>query len=91
MALSGIRSPTTYHKAMDFLKDLGYVKYRPSYHPVKGSEVSLLGVTTIPTNDHDLNQDCPSFHQPLNNDDKDLDKETHDLVKGDKDAVDSNQ
>ena len=44
MMLSGIRSPTTYHKAMCQLKALGYVKYRPSYHPVEGSEVSLVGI-----------------------------------------------
>lgn len=47
MMLSRIRSCTTYHKAMRDLRDFGYLKYRPSYHPVKGSEVSLLDVSNL--------------------------------------------
>ena len=43
MNLSRIRSTATYHKTMGELKNLGYVRYRPSYHPTEGSKVSLLG------------------------------------------------
>jgi len=42
MMLSRIRSKTTYHKTISELIEMGYISYRPSYHPVKGSSVSLL-------------------------------------------------
>ena len=38
MISSRIRSRATYHKTMTELKNWGYVRYRPSYHPVEGSE-----------------------------------------------------
>lgn len=41
MTLSRIRSITTYHKTITDLVNLGYIGYRPSYHPVKASIVSL--------------------------------------------------
>jgi hypothetical protein len=50
---------------MSELKDLGYLMYRPSYHPVEGSEVSLLPVSTSFAKDRDLNQVGLPFHQPL--------------------------
>jgi hypothetical protein len=42
MAASRIQSRATYHKIMKDLQAFGYVKYTPSYHPVKGSAVSLV-------------------------------------------------
>jgi hypothetical protein len=91
MMLSGIRSPTTYHKAMCHLKDLGYVKYRPSYHPVEGSEVSLLGVTPFSVNDRDLNQDSPSFHRTLDEEVRNLDQNSNDHKQGEKNAIGTNR
>ena len=42
MMLSRIQSKTTYHKTISELVNMGYIRYRPSYHPITGSEVSLL-------------------------------------------------
>jgi hypothetical protein len=75
---------------MNHLKELGYVKYRPSYHPVEGSEVSLLGFTTFTANDHDLNQDSSSLHQTLDEVKANLDQDGHDLDKGDKSTLSTN-
>lgn len=41
MKASRIRSRATYHKALKELQMYGYVKYLPSYHPVKASEVII--------------------------------------------------
>ena len=65
MISSRIRSRATYHKTMTELKDLGYVRYRPSYHPVEGSEVSLLDISTSFAKNCDFNQASLPFHQPL--------------------------
>ena len=42
MAALRIRSRATYHKVMKDLQVFGYLKYTPSYHPVKGSFVGLV-------------------------------------------------
>lgn len=42
MSLSRIRSTSTYHKAISELVTMGYIRYSPSYHPKKGSNVTLL-------------------------------------------------
>ncbi len=42
MKASRIRSRATYHKALKDLQAFGYVKYVPSYHPQRASEVILL-------------------------------------------------
>ena len=42
MASSRIQSKATYHKVMKDLQAFGYLKYTPSYHPIKGSTVSLV-------------------------------------------------
>lgn len=42
MKTSRIRSRATYHKVIRELQGFGYLKYFPSYHPVKASEVELL-------------------------------------------------
>lgn len=40
MCYSNIRSTGTYHKCIKKLVELGYIKYSPSYHPIKGSLIS---------------------------------------------------
>ena len=42
MSLSRINSLATYHQVIRDLIIHGYIHYNPSYHPVKGSEVSLI-------------------------------------------------
>jgi hypothetical protein len=42
MKLARISSKATYHKVIHKLIRCGYILYQPSYHPVKGSEVSLV-------------------------------------------------
>src|SRR5690606_40290998 len=39
MSASRIRSKGTYHKVIRELQFFGYLKYQPSYHPVKGSAI----------------------------------------------------
>jgi len=45
MKASRIRSRATYHKALKELQTYGYVKYVPSYHPLKASEVIMIDET----------------------------------------------
>ena len=42
MILSHIHSIATYHKLIKDLQSFGYIKYAPSYHPIKGSAVKLV-------------------------------------------------
>jgi hypothetical protein len=42
MKLARINSKTTYHKVIHQLKECGYIIYDPSYHPIKGSKISLV-------------------------------------------------
>lgn len=42
MTAARIKSKTTYHKVISDLTFLNYFKYIPSYHPGKGSQVSIL-------------------------------------------------
>ena len=42
MIASRIKSKATYHKVVKDLVSLRYLKYNPSYHPSKGTEVFLL-------------------------------------------------
>jgi hypothetical protein len=44
MNASRIRSKATYHKVIKELQTFGYLKYSPSYHPIKASEVELIDV-----------------------------------------------
>ncbi|MDN5287697.1 MAG: hypothetical protein JWR38_3971 [Mucilaginibacter sp.] len=39
MAFSRIASIATYHKCIRDLDEFGYIRYQPSYHPLKGSLV----------------------------------------------------
>lgn len=41
MVLSHIKTLPTYHKYFKELQDMGYISYRPSYHPGVKSEVDL--------------------------------------------------
>lgn len=41
MELSHLNTLPTYHKYFKQLQDLGYIKYKPSYHPGCKSEVKL--------------------------------------------------
>lgn len=41
MELSHVNTLPTYHKYFKQLQDLGYIKYKPSYHPGCKSEVKL--------------------------------------------------
>jgi len=47
MQLSHIRSIATYHKVIKELHAFGYIIYKPSYHPKKGSEISLRMVSDL--------------------------------------------
>lgn len=84
MMLSKIRSRATYHNIMDDLKDLGYVKYRPSFHPVKGSEVSLVDAGNPFKRNHNANRERIPLFTTLDDEVKGLDKQRPDLVYGDK-------
>lgn len=44
MSLSHINTLPTYHKYFKQLQEMGYIKYKPSYHPGYRSEVELLGL-----------------------------------------------
>lgn len=41
MIASKIKSAATYHKIVRDLIELEYIKYSPSYHPERGSEISM--------------------------------------------------
>ncbi len=42
MRAAHIQSIVTYHKVISELQAFGYLHYLPSYHPMKGSAVSLM-------------------------------------------------
>ena len=46
MRVSKISAKATYHKCMKELNDFGYLKYKPSYNPFKGSLVYLFNYQT---------------------------------------------
>lgn len=41
MKAAHIRSIVTYHKVVGDLQEFGYIEYVPSFHPIKGSLISL--------------------------------------------------
>lgn len=49
MKSARIHSQSTYHKIIHKLVSHGYILYSPSYHPVNGTEVSLLEKTCVLT------------------------------------------
>lgn len=42
MKLSHITTLPTYHKYFKELQELGYIRYRPSYHPGQHSEIDII-------------------------------------------------
>ena len=68
MCAAHIRSIATYHKVIGDLQAFGYLDYGPSYHPVKGSRVSLkvsgrsLNTSTPPFFDGGLTLDSGCRH-----------------------------
>lgn len=54
MKASRIRSKSTYHKALKDLQAFGYLKYFPSYHPRKASEVVIPDELLTGTNDESI-------------------------------------
>lgn len=44
MMAARIKSTSTYHKILKDLTALNYLDYNPSYHPVNGSKVFILGL-----------------------------------------------
>lgn len=42
MSLSHINTLPTYHKYFRELQEMGYIKYKPSYHPGYRSEIELI-------------------------------------------------
>lgn len=63
MGLSKVSSKTTYHKCMRELQQFGYIRYDPSYHPLRGSWVYLFDFDIeeksqfkkCPGNEHEMN------------------------------------
>lgn len=55
MKVSKISAKATYHKCMKELNDFGYLQYRPSYNPFKGSLVFLFNFQM--SSDNELNND----------------------------------
>lgn len=47
MRISKINSFATYHKCLKELHELGFIYYEPSYHPFKGSCVTMYGVDEL--------------------------------------------
>jgi len=60
MRVSKISAKATYHKCMKELNDFGYLKYKPSFNPFKGSLVYLFnfgtGIEQPPDTDHTKNE-----------------------------------
>ncbi|WP_222539502.1 hypothetical protein [Pedobacter polysacchareus] len=42
MRFSRIKSIATYHKNIKDLTDYGYIEYKPSWHPVNGTQIRLM-------------------------------------------------
>lgn len=52
MTLSKIRSTATYHKCLNNLIEMGFIRYRPSFEPKKGSEITIINSDTQNLIDH---------------------------------------
>lgn len=42
MEFSKLRSKSTYHKCLKNLVDFGYIRYEPSYDPIRASRISII-------------------------------------------------
>lgn len=49
MSLSKINSKATYHKAMAYLHAQRYINYKPSYNPLKGSQITFFPTEALPS------------------------------------------
>lgn len=49
MRLSKINSKATYHKAMAYLHAQRYIHYKPSYNPLKGSQINFFPTEELPS------------------------------------------
>jgi len=47
MRLAKINGNATYQKCIKDLDELGYIRYKPSHKPQKGSEVSMVDLTKM--------------------------------------------
>jgi len=47
MQVSKIGSPKTYYKCLHALHDYGYIRYYPSYHPLKGSVIAINDLSDV--------------------------------------------
>lgn len=56
MKVSKINANATYHKVINELQKFGYISYKPSYNPFKGSAVYLVNLES--ESDHEMN----SYH-----------------------------
>lgn len=63
MRLAKIRSKTTYHKRVVELNAYGYLDYRPSHDPARGSKIGMAIFCTQPVQKMDLGQ--PKNDRPL--------------------------
>jgi hypothetical protein len=53
MKVSKINANATYHKVINELQKFGYISYKPSYNPFKGSAVYLVNLES--ESDHEMN------------------------------------
>ncbi len=67
MELSKVGSQTTYHKCMKELHLYGYLRYDPSYHPLRGSWVYLFEFERI--DDENMSSICRSAEHLLDKQD----------------------
>src|SRR5687768_15560143 len=61
MKSSRIHSTATYHRIIKDLQNFGYVQYEPSYHPVRGSRISLVQGIPVGKVKTDLAQGLAAF------------------------------
>jgi hypothetical protein len=69
MGVSKILAKATYHKVIKELHEFGYINYRPSYNPFRGSEVELVQWPDNFTDKQTINETSTG-----SNDDQDLNR-----------------
>lgn len=76
MGLSKVSSKTTYHKCMRELQQFGYIRYDPSYHPLRGSWVYLFD---FDIEEKSLSKKCPGNEHGMNGQDTTTEHEEYKL------------
>jgi hypothetical protein len=66
MKISKICSKATYHKCMKQLHNYGYIRYKPSYNPFRGSLVHLMVFSDVKTNQKKQFKKRTGIEQVLN-------------------------